>query len=336
MRPARPPGPGGRRWCRRHAGSRRRRRRPGRSSRRPPSTSRASARGRRACRPRGAAGTAVRSPRRRSRCPRSGAHRSGTPCTAARHLREAARSFPFSAPPRPYRTPTAAVRLRLVIELHAHSTASDGVLDPAQLVARAVAVGVTTLALTDHDTLDGCPAAIEAGRRVGVEAVPGIELSVRVPRGTFHLLGYFGEPAPPVLVARMAEIAETRERRNAAIMMRLAQLGVPVDPDLVRAAATGRVGRPHIAAALVAAGHCEDYVEAFDRYLGDGAAAYVPAGAIDPVESVQLGKAAGGAAAPAPPATLLLGPHDPGAPPRRPAGGRVAPGGGPPRGTPAA
>ena len=197
-----------------------------------------------------------------------------------------------------------------MIELHAHSTASDGMLDPAELVARAQAVGVTTLALTDHDTLEGCPAAIAAGHRIGVEAVPGIELSVRVPRGTFHLLGYFGDPAPPVLVAQMAEIAETRDRRNAAIMARLAQLGVPVDPDLVRAAATGRVGRPHIAAALVAAGHCEDYLEAFDRYLGDGAPAYVPAGAIDPVEAVQLVKAAGGAAALAHPATLLLAPGD--------------------------
>jgi len=193
-----------------------------------------------------------------------------------------------------------------VIELHAHSTASDGTLDPAELVARAAAVGVTTLALTDHDTVDGCPAAIDAGGRDGVRVVPGIELTVRVPRGTFHLLGYFAEPAPPALVARMGDIARTREERNAAIIGRLAGLGAPVDPDLVRAAATGRVGRPHIAAALVAAGHCSDYLDAFARYLGDGAAAYVPAGAVDPVEAVQLVKAAGGAAALAHPGTLLL------------------------------
>jgi predicted metal-dependent phosphoesterase TrpH len=193
-----------------------------------------------------------------------------------------------------------------VIELHAHSTASDGTLDPAQLVARAAQVGVTTLALTDHDTVDGCEAALDAGARDGVTVVPGIELSVRVPRGTFHLLGYFAEPAPPVLVARMDDIARTREERNATIMQRLAALGVGVDPDLVRAAATGRVGRPHIAAALVAAGHCEDYLEAFDRYLGDGGAAYVPAGALDPVEAVELVKAAGGAASLAHPGTLLL------------------------------
>lgn len=198
----------------------------------------------------------------------------------------------------------------VVIELHAHSTASDGTLDPADLVARAAAVGVTTLAVTDHDTVDGCPAAIAAGSPDGVRVVPGIELTVRVARGTFHLLGYFAEPAPPALMERMDDIARTREQRNATIMARLAALGAPVDPDVVRACATGRVGRPHIAAALVAAGHCNDYLDAFDRYLGDGGAAYVPAGAIDPVEAVQLVKAARGAASLAHPATLRLTPSE--------------------------
>lgn len=193
-----------------------------------------------------------------------------------------------------------------MIELHAHSTASDGVLDPADLVARAAAVGVTTLALTDHDTVQGCAAAIAAGAALGVTVVPGIELSVRVDRGTFHLLGYFGEPAPPVLMARMDEIAGSRERRNAQILARLAALGVPVSEADVRARATGRVGRPHIAAALVAAGYCADIGEAFDRYLGAEAPAYVAAGAIGPEESVRLVKAAGGAAAIAHPGTLLL------------------------------
>ena len=88
--------------------------------------------------------------------------------------------------------------------------------------------------------------------------VPGIELSVRVDRGTFHLLGYFAEPEPPALMARMDEIAGSRERRNAEICARLARLGVPVDERDVRARATGRVGRPHIAAAMVAAGYCAD------------------------------------------------------------------------------
>ena len=189
-----------------------------------------------------------------------------------------------------------------MIELHAHSTASDGVLDPADLVARAAAVGVTTLALTDHDTVAGCPAAIAAGARLGVEVVPGIELSVRVDRGTFHLLGYFAEPAPPALMARMDEIARSREHRNAEICARLAALGVPVDERDVRARATGRVGRPHIAAAMVAAGYCADTIDAFDRYLGAAAPAYVAAGAIEPEEAVRLVKAAGGAASLAHPA----------------------------------
>jgi predicted metal-dependent phosphoesterase TrpH len=195
-----------------------------------------------------------------------------------------------------------------VIELHAHSTASDGVLDPAELVARAAAVGVTTLALTDHDTVQGCPAAIAAGDAVGMVVVTGIELSVQVDRGTFHLLGYFGEPAPPALMARMEEIAGSRERRNAQILARLAALGVPVDEADVRARATGRVGRPHIAAALVAAGYCADIGEAFDRYLGADAPAYVAAGAFGPEESVRLVKSAGGATSIAHPGSLLLDP----------------------------
>lgn len=193
-----------------------------------------------------------------------------------------------------------------MIELHAHSTASDGVLDPADLVARAASVGVTTLALTDHDTVAGCPAAIAAGELLGVVVVPGIELSVRSHRGTFHLLGYFGEPAPPALLARMDEIAGSRERRNADILARLAVLGVPVEAAEVRARATGRVGRPHIAAAMVAARYCEDIGDAFDRYLGAEAPAYVAAGAIGPADAVRLLKAAGGATSIAHPGTLLL------------------------------
>lgn len=195
-----------------------------------------------------------------------------------------------------------------MIELHAHSTASDGVLDPAALVARAATVGVTTLALTDHDTVQGCRAAMAAGKSLGVAVVPGIELSVRVDRGTFHLLGYFAEPAPPALMARMDEIAGSRERRNAQILARLAALGVPVDEADVRARATGRVGRPHIARAMVAAGYVADIGEAFDRYLGTEAPAYVAAGALGPEESVRLVKAAGGAASIAHPGTLLLDP----------------------------
>jgi predicted metal-dependent phosphoesterase TrpH len=127
-----------------------------------------------------------------------------------------------------------------------------------------------------------------------------------VDRGTFHLLGYFAEPAPPALMARMDEIATSRETRNAQIYERLAALGVPVDEADVRARATGRVGRPHIARAMVAAGHCVDTMDAFDRFLGSEAPAYVAAGAIEPVEAVRLVKSAGGAASLAHPGTLRL------------------------------
>ncbi len=164
------------------------------------------------------------------------------------------------------------------------------------------------LALTDHDTLAGCDEALVAAATAGIRLVPGIELSVRTDRGTFHLLGHFATSAPAPLVARMDEIATARERRNAMILARLAVLGAPLDPEAVAAYASGRIGRPHIAAALVEAGHASDVTDAFDRLIGDGQPAHVPAGALDPIEAVRLVKTCGGAATLAHPATLLLEP----------------------------
>ena len=192
------------------------------------------------------------------------------------------------------------------VELHCHSTASDGTLPPAELVVHAAGLSITTLALTDHDTVEGVCEAAAAGSRLGVRVVPGIELSVLVPSGTFHLLGYFAEPCPAPLAERMEEIASGRERRNRAIVARLCALGAPISWDDVAVRASGRIGRPHIADALIAAGHCRDRADAFDRLIGDGRPAYLPAGVLEPAEAIRLVKACGGAAALAHPATLLL------------------------------
>jgi predicted metal-dependent phosphoesterase TrpH len=165
---------------------------------------------------------------------------------------------------------------------------------------------VHTLGLTDHDTVAGVEEALSAGRATGVRVIPGIELSVRVERGTFHLLGHFAEALPPPLAARLDEIGAARDARNREMVARLAELDVPVAWEDVARRAAGRIGRPHIADALVAAGHAPDREEAFRRYLADDAPAYIPAGALEPEEAVTLVKAAGGTATVAHPRSLRL------------------------------
>jgi predicted metal-dependent phosphoesterase TrpH len=177
-------------------------------------------------------------------------------------------------------------------------------------VGLAAGAGVTTLALTDHDTVAGLDEAVAAGRERGVRVVPGIELSVRVSNlgmGSMHLLGYFRTTAPSPLVQRLAELAAKRVRRARAMVERLAQLGAPISFADVAARAGGTIGRPHLADALVAAGHAETPQDAFERFLADGAPAYVPQDGLEPEEAVRLVTASGGAAVLAHPASLAIG-----------------------------
>lgn len=169
------------------------------------------------------------------------------------------------------------------------------------------------LALTDHDTLAGVPEAQEAGRAAGVRVVPGVELSVRAPSGSLHLLGYFREPAPAALVSRLAELVAMRAERAARMVERLAALGAPVSLDDVAGRAAGPIGRPHLADALVAAGHAADRREAFDRFLADGGPAWVPHEGLQPREAVELVLGAGGAPVLAHPASLRMPPRELGA-----------------------
>ncbi len=194
----------------------------------------------------------------------------------------------------------------MLIDLHAHTTASDGDLTPVQLVARAAAAGVGSLAVTDHDTVGGLDAAVAAGPDHGVRVIPGIELTVQVPQGSMHLLGYFTANAPPPLVEALVELTAFRESRIRTIVERLGELGIPLDWDDVRGRAAGQLGRPHVAAALVAAGHATGIQDAFDRWLADGRPAHVPSRGLDPVRAVGLVGASGGAAVLAHPASLGL------------------------------
>jgi 3',5'-nucleoside bisphosphate phosphatase len=195
----------------------------------------------------------------------------------------------------------------VIVDLHAHTCASDGAQTPTDVVARAARRGVAVLAITDHDTVAGLPEAIGAGRRLGVRVIPGVELSVRPPRGQLHLVAYLPTPDPPQLLDALGELQRAREIRAAAIADKLAALGVPIDMVTVHARVGSSVGRPHLADALVAAGHATDRADAFARYLGDDGPAYVPHDLYDPATALGLVADAGGVAALAHPGSLRLG-----------------------------
>lgn len=184
------------------------------------------------------------------------------------------------------------------IDLHLHSTASDGEHPPAEVARRAAAQGLNVIALTDHDTLDGVAQAAAAGAGLGVRVVAGCEFSVAAEWGEMHLLAYLLPPEAPDLRAFLLDQREKRERRGREIVRRLNGIGVGVTLDDVLAQADGgSVGRPHVARALVALGRVASVAEAFDRYLGPGRPAFVPK-QLPPVAAVaDLVRSAGGVSA---------------------------------------
>ncbi|WP_299440823.1 PHP domain-containing protein [uncultured Phycicoccus sp.] len=183
-----------------------------------------------------------------------------------------------------------------MIDLHTHSSASDGTQPPAALVAAAVAAGLDALALTDHDTTRGWDEAARAARRTGMTLVPGIEVSCARDHRSVHLLAYLPDPQHPDLLAELGEARASRATRLDAMVERMEADGVPVSVDAVRAEVEDGAtpGRPHIADALVRAGVVEHRDEAFDRWLGDASPYYVAHYAPDPVRAVEVVRAAGG------------------------------------------
>lgn len=166
--------------------------------------------------------------------------------------------------------------LSSTVDLHLHSTASDGELSPSEVVASAHQAGVAAIALTDHDTLAGLPEARAAGERLGVRIVAGCEFSTAAPWGEMHVLGYFLPEQDRGLDAFLADRRADRERRARAMVEKLAALGLRIGIDDVRTEARGgAVGRPHVARTLVRLGHARGVQETFDRWLGRGRAAYV-------------------------------------------------------------
>jgi predicted metal-dependent phosphoesterase TrpH len=198
-----------------------------------------------------------------------------------------------------------------VIDLHTHTTASDGRCSPAQLVERAADAGVRVLGLTDHDTVAGCAAAAEACSAAGIEFVTGIEITAVVDGADVHVLGYFVDPASTGLQEFLAAQRRLRVDRMREMISRLAAHGITLDVEAILQPAlddTSRsVGRPWIARALVAGGHVKHVSEAFDRWLSRNRPAFVPRVGPPPAEVFTRIHGAGGVASLAHP---ILVDHD--------------------------
>ncbi|MFJ9099929.1 PHP domain-containing protein [Streptomyces sp. LUP47B] len=181
------------------------------------------------------------------------------------------------------------------IDLHCHSTASDGTDTPAELVRNAAAAGLDVVALTDHDTTRGYGAAI-AALPVGLTLVTGAELSCRIGGVSMHMLAYLFDPEEPALLAERELVRDDRVPRARGMVARLQELGVPVTWEQVaRIAGDGSVGRPHVATALVELGVVASVDDAFTGdWLADGGRAYVEKHETDPFEAIRLVKGAGG------------------------------------------
>lgn len=177
-------------------------------------------------------------------------------------------------------------------DLHAHTTASDGCLSPAELVARAAQTGISCLAITDHDTTRGVEEAKKAAEGNGVCVLTGVELSAG-PDGETHVLGYGIDPHSPFLTALFDKMYDERIERAREMAQKLRGLGMEIPIDDIVLNARGSVGRPHIARALVKAGYIQSTEEAFERLIGAGMPAYVPRKKLDVTQAIQILKRAG-------------------------------------------
>lgn len=175
------------------------------------------------------------------------------------------------------------------IDLHTHSTASDGTFSPGELVAEAKRAGLQAMALTDHDTTNGLEEAMTAGQRLGLEIIPGCELSVDYPKGQMHIVGLWLPVQPRILTEKLVYLRERRHSRNERIIQALQKAGIDIDYQEVRdLAGDASIGRPHIARVLMDKGAVRDIQEAFDEYIGPKGRAYVPKDKLTPEVALDI------------------------------------------------
>ena len=195
----------------------------------------------------------------------------------------------------------------MAVDLHLHSTCSDGSETPAALVTAAAAIGLSGIALTDHDTLEGTTEAAAAAQSLGIRFVSGTELSVSWRDQSMHVLVYFLDPISGPLQRRMEDLRQSRETRNRQIVEKLRTLGLEISVDEVTKESGGGVtGRPHIAGVLVARGYVASVAEAFERYLAAGRPGYVERDRLEASEAIALSRASGAVPVVAHPHTLNL------------------------------
>ncbi|HSO50959.1 MAG TPA: PHP domain-containing protein [Acidimicrobiia bacterium] len=193
----------------------------------------------------------------------------------------------------------------MAVDLHSHSTASDGSEKPAALIEQALQIGLTTLALTDHDTQDGIADAKLAADGTGLELIAGTELSLEYDVGGMHLVVLWLEPGPGPLQDRLLELRHGRDQRNEMMAQRLTELGMPVTAEeILHEGGSGSIGRPHIAAVMMRKGYVETIDEAFELWLTSGKPAYIGRPRLSPEEAIQLARASGSVPVLAHPHTL--------------------------------
>ncbi|HEX6776914.1 MAG TPA: PHP domain-containing protein [Ktedonobacterales bacterium] len=174
------------------------------------------------------------------------------------------------------------------IDLHTHSTASDGLLSPVELVKQAREANLGLIALTDHDTTNGLEAALGAGQANQIEVVPGIEVNTEISGAEVHVLGYFLDYQQPAFQHTLQTLRDMRVTRAQRMVGKLQALGINITWERVRELAAGTVGRPHVAAALVEKGYAESVADAFNRYLYHGGPGYVPRYKLSPLDACRL------------------------------------------------
>jgi len=193
------------------------------------------------------------------------------------------------------------------VDLHIHTTASDGVMSPSEIVRHGKTKGLQAIAITDHDTIEGLEEGLSEGERIGFEVIPGIEISAVHSPGSMHLLGYFLDNHHPHINERLGYLQKARAERNPKIVEKLNQLGIELTyEEVLKASGGGQVGRPHFARVLLEKKYVRSFQEAFNRFLKKGAPAYVEKIRFTAKEALHFINDAKGVAVLAHPKTLNL------------------------------
>ncbi len=197
--------------------------------------------------------------------------------------------------------------MRQNFDLHSHSNKSDGSFSPAELVEYAKKNSIKVLALTDHDTIDGIGEAVESGKKIGINVIAGVEVSVDFKPGSMHICGYNVDTDNSYLNDKLKSAQDSRKNRSGMIIDKLKSAGFYITPDEIKkVAGSGRISRSHFAQIMVEKGYVGTVEEAFDKYLAKGASCYVERVRLNIREAVKMIKEAGGKAVLAHPVQLKL------------------------------